>query len=70
MAAESEKITADVVEVQEFPHLARMYQVMSVPKTVINDRVQFIGAVPEAAFVDKVLEAAGQGEGEETEAAS
>ena len=29
--------------------------VMAVPKTVVNDRVSFEGALPEAAFVDAVL---------------
>jgi hypothetical protein len=36
-----------------------MYMVSGVPKTVINNRVQFVGAVPEATFIDKVLEALG-----------
>ena len=35
---------------------------MGVPKTVINETVQFLGAVPEETFVDKVLEAIGKGE--------
>ncbi len=34
------------------------YQVMGVPKTVIDDRVEFVGAVPEDEFVAQVLEAA------------
>ena len=57
MAMENKNITADVVEVQEFPTVARMYMVSGVPKTVINNRIQFVGAVPEAAFADKVMEA-------------
>ncbi len=59
MAMENSHIKADVVEVQEFPFLAQRYMVTGVPKTVINNRVQFVGAVPEAVFVDKVMEAAG-----------
>ena len=39
--------------------LAQRYMVSGVPKTVINNSVQFVGAVSEEAFVDKVLEAAG-----------
>ena len=57
MAMDNPNVTADVVEVQEFPNLARMYMVSGVPKTVINNKVQFVGAVPEATFIEKVLEA-------------
>ncbi len=59
MAMANPHITADVVEVQEFPDLAQRYQISGVPKTVISDRVQFLGAVPEEEFLAKVLEAAG-----------
>ena len=65
MAMESPKVSADVVEIQEFPHLAQAYRVMGVPKTVINDRVQFTGAVPEETFLRRVLEAVGEEEPEE-----
>ena len=58
-------ITADVVEAQEFPDLARRFQVMSVPKTVINDRVSFAGAVPESTFLQRVLEAVGAEDAED-----
>jgi hypothetical protein len=35
---------------------------MAVPKTVVNDRVSFEGALPETQFVDAVLRAVdGQG---------
>lgn len=44
---------------QEFPELASRYQVMSVPKIVVNDKVEFVGALPEAEFVAQVMEAAG-----------
>ena len=65
MALESPKVVADVVEVQEFSHLAQAYRVMSVPKTVINDRVQIIGAVTEEELLKRVLEAAGEGDSED-----
>jgi glutaredoxin-like protein len=57
-AVESEHVTADIVEVSEFPDLAAEYHVQGVPKVVINDSVDFVGAQPEAAFVDAVLTAA------------
>ena len=62
MAMENPRIRADVVEVQEFPSVARRYRVMGVPKTVINETFQFLGAVTEESFMDKVLEAIGKGE--------
>ena len=46
-----------VIEATEFPELSRSYRVMGVPKVVINDRVQFEGAVPEPDFLDAVLQA-------------
>jgi predicted DsbA family dithiol-disulfide isomerase len=57
LAQESNQITADVVEITEFPHLARQYEVMSVPKVVIDGSVEFTGAIPEARFVEEVLRA-------------
>ncbi len=70
MAMENPRITAEVIEAQEFPDLARLYQVMAVPKTVINGTVQFVGAVPEKTLLRRVLEAIGEelaGEDEEEE---
>jgi len=55
VALENSQITADVVEVQEFPDLAQAYGVRSVPLTVINEYTRFAGPVPEAEFVQKVL---------------
>lgn len=63
MAKASERVTADVIEAIEFPHLAQKYRVMGVPKTVINDRVEVVGAVPESQLITKVLEAV-EGPGE------
>ena len=57
-ALESDKIRADVIEVGEFPHLGQKYSVMGVPKIVINERTELVGAVPEAQFVAHVLQAA------------
>jgi glutaredoxin-like protein len=58
MAVESDKVTADVVEASEFPDLVRRFSVRGVPKTVVNDSVEFVGAQPEAGFLDHVLRAA------------
>ena len=56
MAMESPKVRADVVEVQEFPHLARLYGVRSVPMTVINNKTAFVGGASEDMLLDRVLE--------------
>ncbi|MEM1945093.1 MAG: thioredoxin family protein [Nitrososphaerota archaeon] len=59
MALENEYITADMIESIEFPHLANKYEVMAVPKIVINDTVSFEGALPESHFMEHVLLAVG-----------
>lgn len=55
LAVENEHITADVIEASEFMDLSRRYRVQGVPKTVINDSVEFTGALPEPRFVQQVL---------------
>ncbi len=57
MAIANSHIVADVVEVSEFPDLAQRYMVRGVPKTVINDSVEFLGNVPEATFVEHIQRA-------------
>ncbi len=57
-AIASEKITADGVEVTGFPDLARRYRVSSVPKTVVGDGGEFVGAQSEAALLQHVQQAA------------
>ena len=59
IAQESSFVTADVVEVQEYPQLSQAYGVRGVPQTVINNSVSFTGAVPESVFIQRVLEAVG-----------
>jgi predicted DsbA family dithiol-disulfide isomerase len=51
-------VRAIAIEANEFPELSRAYSVSAVPKIVINDRVQFEGALPEPQFLDAVLRAA------------
>jgi len=58
-AMESDLIRADMIDVGEFPHLAQKYSVMGVPKTVINEKTEFVGAVPEELFVQQVVFAQG-----------
>jgi glutaredoxin-like protein len=54
-AVESDLIKADVIEVGEFPHLGFKYGVMGVPKTVINEKVEFVGALPEDLFLEHLI---------------
>jgi len=54
-AMESDLVRADMVDVGEFPHLGQKYSVMGVPKTVINETTEFVGAVPEELFVQQVV---------------
>ena len=57
MAVASDRVRATAIEATEFPELSRAYRVSAVPKIVINDRVEFEGALPEADFVSAVLKA-------------
>ncbi|MCS7178646.1 MAG: thioredoxin family protein [Anaerolineae bacterium] len=59
MAIASPLIRADMIEATEFPHLAFKYQVMGVPRTVINETVHIEGAAPESIVVAKLREALG-----------
>jgi glutaredoxin-like protein len=56
-AFESPFIKSEMVESTEFPHLAQKYNVLGVPKTVINETTFIEGAVPEEAFLEQVLKA-------------
>ncbi|MEA2640650.1 MAG: hypothetical protein QOF51_2044 [Chloroflexota bacterium] len=64
MAQDFPNVRADIVEANEFPDLARAYGVSGVPKVVINDSVEFVGAVPEPHFVAAIQQALGVESGE------
>ena len=55
MAVESPHIRATCVEATEFLDLSRQYRVTGVPKTVVNDAVEILGALPEDAFIRAAL---------------
>jgi hypothetical protein len=59
MALASERVTARTIEAEEFPELSRRYGVQGVPRTVVNRREAFVGALPEPHFVTAVLQLAG-----------
>ena len=64
MAVASPMVRADMVEAMEFPHLSVKYQVMGVPRTVINETVHIEGAVPEPMVLVKLQEALAGTEGQ------
>ena len=49
------RITAIAVEATEFPDLSRRYMVTGVPKTVVNETVEILGALPQDDFVQQAL---------------
>ncbi|MCL4478083.1 MAG: thioredoxin family protein [Deltaproteobacteria bacterium] len=57
IAMENDLVTGDMVEATEFPEISNKYGVQSVPKIVINETVEFVGALPEDQFVDWVMSA-------------
>ena len=59
MALASPLVSARTIEANEFPDLSRRFDVQGVPRTVVNESGAFVGALPEAQFVDAVLQLAG-----------
>ena len=45
------QLSVSVIEANEFNDLASSYYVFGVPKTVINEKISFDGAVSEPVFV-------------------
>jgi predicted DsbA family dithiol-disulfide isomerase len=60
MAAFTEKVVAEVIEVQEFPDMGNSYQVRGVPLTVINETYSFTGAANEQMLLDHLKNAISQ----------
>lgn len=58
MALASSKVRSVVVEANEYPELSERFRVQGVPRTVVNRSGAFVGALPEAAFVESVLKLA------------
>lgn len=56
MALANPLITATCIEATEFLDLSRRFRVNGVPKTVVNDSVEIMGALPEEAYVKAVLQ--------------
>ena len=50
-AIESPFVSTVAIDATEFPDLVRRYNVNGVPKTVINDAIELMGAAPEEDFI-------------------
>lgn len=59
LALASPQVTSITVSANEFQRLSMAFGVQGVPRTVVNRRGAFVGAVPEPVFVDAVLQIAG-----------
>jgi len=55
LAIESDMIRADIIDAQEFPALAQKYGVIGVPKIIINEKVEFVGAFNEDLFAEHAV---------------
>jgi len=55
LAIESDLVRADVIDINEFPELSQKYAVISVPKIIINEKIEFVGAFSEDLFAEHVL---------------
>lgn len=53
-------IKLTVIECYTFPDLAMKYNVASVPKTVINDKVEFVGVKDDNEFFGYIIKALGE----------
>jgi predicted DsbA family dithiol-disulfide isomerase len=60
MAVESPHIRATCVEATEFMDLSRKYRVTGVPKTIVNETIEILGALPEDAFVRAIVQPPGE----------
>lgn len=59
MAVASPLVSARTVEANEFPDLSARFGVQGVPRTVVNERGAFVGALPEPQFVEAILQLTG-----------
>jgi predicted DsbA family dithiol-disulfide isomerase len=56
MAFANPHITSAAIEATEFIDLARKYRVTGVPKTIVNETIEILGALPEEMFVRAALQ--------------
>ncbi len=64
MAMESSFITADLVNTNDFPEVAKRYRVTAAPSVIVNGEHKFYGVLDAAEFVEQILKSSGQTEKE------
>ena len=50
-------ITADCIEVSEFPDMIQKYNISGVPKLVVNETIEFVGAPSAEDLLDAIKRA-------------
>jgi len=55
MSVASDHVTMASVGAAEFPEVVRKYRISGVPKIVVNEQVEILGAQPENIFVEEAL---------------
>jgi predicted DsbA family dithiol-disulfide isomerase len=56
MAFANPHITSHAIEATEFMELSRKFRVTGVPKTIVNDEIEIMGALPEDMYVRAALQ--------------
>ena len=56
MAFANPNITSSAIEATEFMELSRRFRVTGVPKTIVNDTIEIMGALPEDLYVRAALQ--------------
>jgi len=56
MAFANPNITSSAIEATEFMELSRRFRVTGVPKTIVNDTIEIMGALPEDMYVRAALQ--------------
>jgi predicted DsbA family dithiol-disulfide isomerase len=58
MAFANQHVTSAAIDAMEFMDLSRKFRVTGVPKTIVNESVEIMGALPEDMFVRAALQIA------------
>ena len=56
MAFANPNITSHSIDAMEFMELSRKFRVTGVPKTIVNDEIEIMGALPEDMYVRAALQ--------------
>lgn len=56
LAMLNDMVRADMIQANVFGDLANKYDVRAVPKTIINDKLEILGAMPPEFFLKKIFE--------------